>query len=152
MGLDYSLELSTSMKPIQALERLAGQIAGLTWSEDRFSVFGTGVMISAIEPRESWRETLEHGFHFVSTLSVGFRFVSDVDRDRLRSFLLQGTMLLLEHAQDAVLLFNGEHIILQRLGGQLAFNADSGIWRDENWLKSRITTPFERRSLPSPLL
>jgi hypothetical protein len=66
--------------------------------------------------------------------------------------MLQATIILLEHAQDAVLLFNGETIVLQRFGGKLVFNSDYHIFDDDNWLKSRLTTPFERRSLPSPLL
>jgi hypothetical protein len=76
----------------------------------------------------------------------------DADWDRFRQVLLDATLLLLEDAQDAVLLFNGERIEIQRFGGQLAFNAESGYWRDKDWLMSRLTLPFEHRPLPSPLL
>ncbi|HLM42668.1 MAG TPA: SitI3 family protein, partial [Myxococcaceae bacterium] len=64
--------------------------------------------------------------------------------------MLQAT-LLLEHAQDAVLLFNGEIIVLQRFGGKLVFNSEYHLWNDDDWLKSRLPLPFERRPLPSPL-
>jgi hypothetical protein len=65
--------------------------------------------------------------------------------------MLQATMLLLEHAQDAVLLFNGEIIVLQRLGGHLTFNSDHPMWEEE-WLRSWLPLPHERHPLPSPLL
>ncbi|HYO56740.1 SitI3 family protein [Archangium sp.] len=149
MALDYDLHLSTSMKPAQALEKLAGQLTGLAWSEDRFSLFDTTVSICAIENRS---ESIKEAFHFNPTLLVGFRRLFDADWDRFRQVLLDATLLLLDEAQDAVLLFNGERIELQRLGGQLAFNAESGYWRDKDWLKSRLTLPFDWRPLPSPLL
>ncbi|HEX8825817.1 MAG TPA: SitI3 family protein [Archangium sp.] len=147
MALDYDLHLSTRMKPPQAMEKLAGQLTGLTWSDDRFFLFDTSVSICA---SESGFESIKQAFHFTPTLMVGFRRLADADWDRFRQILLDASLLLLEEAQDAVLLFNGERIELQRLGGQLAFNADSGYWRDENWLKSRLTVPFDWRPLPSP--
>jgi hypothetical protein len=95
---------------------------------------------------------IEESFHFTPTLWVGLRRRADADWDRFRQVLLDASLTLLDEAKDAVLLFNGERIELQRLGGQLAFNAESGYWRDEDWLKSRLTLPFEWRPLPSPLL
>lgn len=95
---------------------------------------------------------IEDSFHFTPTLWVGFRRLADADWDRFRDVLLDASLLLLDEAQDAVLLFNGERIEFQRLGGRLAFNAESGYWRDERWLRSRLTRPFDWRPLPSPLL
>ncbi|WNG41283.1 hypothetical protein F0U61_52015 [Archangium violaceum] len=152
MALDYDLDLSTHLKPTQALEKLAGHLAGLAWSEDKSCLFNTDVTISANMPREGWRRIIERGFQFIPTLSVGFRRASDANWDKFRRLLLEAALLLLEDTQDAVLLFNGENIVLQQLGGKLIFNADSSYWADENWLKSRLTVPFERRSLQSPLL
>jgi hypothetical protein len=148
MALDHDLHLSTSMKPAQALEKLAGQLTGLAWSEDRFFLFDTTVSICAIENRS---KSIKDAFHFNPTILVGFRRLFDADWDRFRQILLEATLLLLSEAQDAVLLFNGERIEIQRLGGQLAFNAESGYWCDKEWLKSRVTTPFDWRPLPSPL-
>jgi hypothetical protein len=155
MAIEYDLYLSTSMKPAQALEQLVSQIPALAWSDDRTFVFDTSVQIDAAEPRALMpllQGVIEEAFHFTPTLWVGFRRRFDADWDRFRQVLLDATLLVLDGAQEAVLLFNGERIELQRLGGQLVFNADSGYWRDEEWLRSRLTTPFERRSLSSPLL
>jgi hypothetical protein len=85
-------------------------------------------------------------------LAVSFRYSKEPEHyDDFRQIMLDATLLLLEHAQDAVLLFNGETIVMQRLNGKLAFNSDYHIWDD--WLESgsKVTIPFERRPLPSPL-
>ena len=149
MALEYDLHLSTSMNPKQALEKLADQLTGLDWGEDGFFLYDPSVSICAIE----WRsEPIKDAFHFNPTILVGFRRSFDADWDRFRQVLLDATLLLLDEAQDAVLLFNGERIEIQRFGGQLAFNAESGYWRDKDWLKSRLTLPFDWRPLPSPLL
>jgi len=150
MSLDYDLHLSTRMNPARAMEKLVGQISGLEWSEDGFSLFDTSVSICALESGN--QEFIKDAFHFIPTLIVGFHRAHDADWDRFRRVLLDASLLLLEEAEDAVLLFNGERIELQRFGGQLVFNAESGYWRDENWLKSTLTVPFECRPLPSPLL
>jgi hypothetical protein len=148
MSLDYDLHLSTHLKPMTALEKLAGQLAGLAWSEDRSSLYDTSVFIRAITSKS---DSIEQAFQFTPTLLVGFRRSADADWDRFRQVLLDASLILLEEAQDAVLLFNGERIELQRLGGRLAFNADSGYWRDEDWLRSRLTAPFDWCPLPSPM-
>jgi hypothetical protein len=149
MALEYDLHLSTSTKPEHAMKKLASQIAGLDWSEDRFFLFDKTVSICAIENRS---ESIKDAFHFNPTILVGFRRGFDADWERFRQILLDASLLLLDDAQDAVLLFNGERIELQRLGGQLAFNSESGYWRDKDWLESRLTVPFDWCPLPSPLL
>ncbi|HLM44329.1 MAG TPA: SitI3 family protein [Myxococcaceae bacterium] len=152
MALEYDLDLSTSMKPMQALEKLASQLPGLTWSEDRSFLFDESVQIDATDSRTLTQSIIKDAFHFTPTIIVGFRRSFDADWDGFRQVLLDASLLLLDEAQDAVLLFNGERIELQQLGGQLAFNSESGYWRDKEWLESRLTRPFDWRPLPSPLL
>jgi hypothetical protein len=149
MALDYDLYLSTKMKSAQAMEKLADRFSELNWSEDRFHLFDVTVSVCAIESASS-QEVIQEAFHFTPTLIIGFRRLYDADWDTFRSILLDACLLLLDEAQDAVLLFNGERIELQRIGGQLAFNVESGYWRDEDWLKSRLTIPFEVRPLTPP--
>jgi hypothetical protein len=154
MAREYDLYLAASMKPRQALELLAEQIGGLIWSEDDFCLVHEVVTITAAETRIPGRgpTVVEEVFGFALKVRVGFRFVNNTDYDVFRQIMLRATMLLLEHAQDAVLLFNGEIIVLQRLGGNLVFNVDHHIWDDDDLLKSGVSFPFERRPLPSPLL
>jgi hypothetical protein len=151
MALGYYLEMETQLKPPRALEVLAAWNRELAWSEEGFLLSDSTIITSTSEFYEGWRESIHHGFSFTPTLSVGFRFISNTDYDRFRQLMLQATMLLLEHARDAVLLFNAESIVLQRLGGRLTFNSEQQIW-DDDWLKSRMDASYELRSSPSPLL
>lgn len=150
MALSYSLLLSANMSPRYALELLATHNHGLSWGQDRLSLYAPATTISASEPRESRREAIRLGYGFTPTLSIGFRFVSNTDYEDFRQTMLSATLLLLEHAEAAVLLLNGETTVLQWLNKQLVINSDQR--EDGSWLGSRITIPFELRPLPSPLL
>jgi len=152
MALVYELELSTSMSRMQVLGLLAVQVDGLEQDEEGPFLFGPTITTSVAEPDAMSRKVIKRGFQFEPTLSIGFRFVNNTDYDAFKQIMLRATVLLLAHAQDAVLLFNYEIIVLQRLGGKLVFNSEYHIWDDDDWLKSRLSTPFERRPLPSPLL
>ena len=152
MGLDYSLKLSTTMKPAQAFGLLAEHFEELQWGDENAYLFGPDITITVVDMDKESRSIMEEGFGFRPDLSVGFRFPSNQDYEKFAQILLEGALLLLEHGQDGVLLFNGELIVLQRIWGQLVFNADYRIYDDEHWLEDRVSVPFERRSLPSPLL
>jgi hypothetical protein len=152
MALEYDINLVTSIGNKQALEMLASQIPGLVWGDDHSFLFEPTATITASVTRASTRSLFEDTFHFVPTLRVGFRYVWDSDYDRFKEIMLQATLLLLQHAQDAVLLFNGETIVLQRFGGKLVFNSNYHIFEDDDWLRSRLSLPFERRPLTSPLM
>jgi hypothetical protein len=156
MAIEYELDLSTNVKPTQALELLSSHIGGLTstWNgKNSYYLWGPTIEIDFGEPSRTWPETIKDGFGFIPTLLVGFRFKlkSDTDYDTNKQLMFRAVMLLLEHAQDAVLLSNYELIVLQRLGGKLTFNSDLQLW-DDDWLKGRLTLPHECRPLPSPLL
>ncbi|WP_309892178.1 SitI3 family protein [Archangium sp.] len=152
MALEYDLEMVANINKIQALETLAKRITELQWSDDHSFLVDPTATITARASSASTQSLYKDTFHFVPTLGVGFRFVRHTDYDRFRQIMLQATILLLEHAQDAVLLFNGEIIVLQWFSGKLVFNSEYHIWDDDDWLRSRLALPFERRPLPSPLL
>ena len=147
MALEYTLESSTKMTPTQAMDLLASSHEGLAWGEERFVLYNPTITICATQSLLMTRKVIERGFRFVPDLSVEFRFVSNSDYECFRKTMLLATMLLLAHVQDSVLLFNGEIIVLQRFGGKLVFNSDYHIWDDDDWLKSRLSLPFERRPL-----
>ncbi|WP_309889007.1 SitI3 family protein [Archangium sp.] len=154
MATEYEFDIATDLKTVQALELLSRHIGGLTptWNgKNSDYLVGSTISISGSEPPKGWQELITEGFGFTPTLSVGFRFHNNTDFDVFSEIMFQATMLLLEHAEDAVLLFNYEIIVLQRSGGKLVFNADYQMW-DDDWLEGRPTLPFERRPLPSPLL
>jgi hypothetical protein len=151
MGLDYGLELATELKPEQLLRVLEEQL-GLKWGDEK-SLRSPALWIDVVETSSTGHEIIEEAFHFKPDVLVIFRLnaVSD-DYEEGNRVMLRATMLLLEHGRDGVLLFNGEHIVLQRIGGQLALNADYGGWTDGFELENEIRFPHEKRSLPSPLL
>jgi len=154
MATEYEFDMATDLKTVQALELLSRHISdlALTWNgKNSDYLLGATIETDINEPFRSWQETITRGFGFAPTLAVGFRFKNNTDFDAFSEIMFQATMLLLEHAEDAVLLFNYEIIVLQRLSGKLVFNADYQLW-DDDWLRSRLALPFERRPLPSPLL
>jgi hypothetical protein len=144
--------LSTGLDRAHALGLLAEHIQGLHWGEENAFLFGTDIIVTVIDLDGEARSIVEEGFGFRPSLSVGFRFPSNHDYERFAQAMLWGALLLLEHGGDGVLLFNGEIIVLRRIGEQLVFNADYKLYGDEHWLKGKVSVPFERRSLPSPFL
>ncbi len=152
MGLDYSLKLSTEMTWAHALGLLTKQLQELQWSTEHSSLFSADIIITGAEMDEESRSIIEEGFAFRPNLYAVFRYPSNRDYEKFARTMLKATLLLLEHGRDGVLLFNGELIVLQRLGGQLVFNADYRLYKDERWLKENVPVPFERRPLSSPLL
>jgi hypothetical protein len=158
MALEYDLHLVANINPRRALDLLAEQVGELVWSEGDSCLFHevATITVGASRVVEGRPSAVEEAFGFSPNVRVGFRFRYDVDYDkdyaRFKRLMLQVTTLLLEQAQDAVLLFNGETIVLQRFGGKLVLNADYHVWDDDDWLKSGGPVPFERRPLPSPLL
>jgi hypothetical protein len=150
MALSYNLLLSADMSPRSSLELLVSHAHDLTWGPDWLSLYSPTLTISASEIRESRREAIRLGYGFTPTLSVGFRFISNTDYEDFRRTMLSATLLLLGHAESAVLLLNGETTALWWLDEQLVISSDH--WDDESWLKSQITMPFELHPLPSPLL
>ncbi|QRK12960.1 hypothetical protein JQX13_24755 [Archangium violaceum] len=151
MSLEYGLELSTGLKPQELLRLLEAQLA-LSWGNEK-SLRGPALWIDCVEASRAGRESIEEGFHFSPDVLVIFRLDSNSgEYEEGHRVMLRATMLLLEHGQDGVLLFNGEHILLQRIAGQLVLNADARNWTDGLRLENEIRLPHEKRSLPSPLL
>jgi hypothetical protein len=155
MGLDNSLELATEMKAADALRLLAMRLP-LRWG-DAVHLVGRGVFISAVDGGDVPDVMIEDAFHFRPTLSVGFRIDTGDDEDpgayeEAHRLMLRATMLLLEHSGDGVLLFNGEHVRLQRLGGELVLNENYTNWTDGLCLEIEIRLPHGKRPLRSPLL
>jgi hypothetical protein len=151
MGLDHSLALSTDLKPHPALSLLAGRW-GLAWA-DATHLSGPALWVSAIEPGPEFKRMMAEAFQFRPTLSVGFRLNTNHDGyEEANRVMLRATMLLLERGHEGVLLFNGEHIVLQRLKGLLVLNEDARNWTDERRLEEEIHLPHDKRPLVSPLL
>ncbi len=161
MALSYTLLITTELEPLQALNIVFAGF-NLEWaSSPNAYLFGDGLLVGAyLEDDEDGQSTIKEAFGFIPTIGVWFRFTSPENRDKATSTMFQVTMKLLsqEVSGDAVLLLNGEEIILQRIKGQLFLNDESKLFIDGNsqpWITlflSEITLPYQLRSLPSPLL
>lgn len=152
MATEFSLELATDLSPTQATRLLAEQLR--LRRVDETHLLGPALELSALAVSSGWWSAdIEEGFHFSPNLSVSFRLDSNSE-DYAEGYrvMLRATLLLLGHGRDAVLLFNGELIVLQRLAGQLVLNEDYRLWRDGHHLEEEVTLPHEIRPLPSPLL
>ena len=151
MAEEYFFEIASDIDCAQAkrllVERLDAKLdgEGLVYKAPELLIFG-----SDVKPGRS-RDMTEEDFHFIPSLHFIFRYQREGTFDEFAKLMLRATLVLLDHGQDAILLFNGETITLQRFGGHLAFNTDYALWSNET-LMQEVHVPFEWRSLPSPLL
>jgi hypothetical protein len=152
MGLDYSLYFSTKMKGEQTLDLIGQHIQGLEWDAQHVTFFNADIIITGGALEGMSQSIMEEGFHFRPNMIMLFRHPSNRDREKFVRMLLRGALLLLAHGQDGVLLFNGETIVLQRLGGELLFNSGYRIYEDQHWVEANVPVPITWRLLPSPLL
>lgn len=151
MALEYQLVLSTGSNIASLLETLS-QRSGLVWSADHTFLDGIGVQVSGIAFSRSRQATIEEGFGFRPEAQLFFRMASGPEERRVgyQTMLEVVSEVLRQELGQAVLLFNGETILLQRLAGELILNKDWQPWQNESL--ELITLPYKVQSLPSPLL
>ena len=151
MGLDYTLSLISDMLPSEAVNLMADRLE--LKKVDEAHLVGAAMMASVKQPSRGWQEMIEEGFHFTSTLLILFRLdPNDEGYEQGLRLMLRATQVLLERGKDAVLLFNGEHILLQRSQGRLVLNTEYSHWTQGFRMAGEIWLPHECRPLPSPLL
>lgn len=146
----YGLDLSTKLNAVSAIRLLAERLD--IRASDETHLTREGILIWAKDVTRGLSvEVTEGAFHFTPTLYVGFEIYSDLgDYKGNKRLMIRATMLLLENSQDAVLLFNGEETILQRiLGGRLILNEGTEDW---DTLEGEVYLPHERRPIPSYLM
>lgn len=166
MALSYRLSIATELKPFQALNIVKERL-NLEWSSSSCNsyLFGADISLGAYleddcDEEDSDCATIKEAFGFTPTIAVWFKFINTGNYDKAVCTMFQVTMTLLSQkvSGDAVLLFNGEQIVLQRLKGQLLLNDESKSVIDgksQPWITvflSEITLPYQLRDLPSPLL
>ncbi len=149
MALEFDLSISTEFEPMQTLQILSQRL-GLE-RDSNMNLLAAGVSVSAITKSALGQSVIEDGFGFRPNIAVCFRIYPNEDYEQGKVTLLRATVELLSQVRgDAVLLFNGEEIVLQRIEENLLLNQDKSIWSPLQL--SKITLPYELRSLPSPLL
>lgn len=120
MSLEYELLIGTNSQPLDILNLLSRELE-LEWEETR--LFGPGIVLGATPETHDPQSIMMENFGFQPTLDLWFWLDSQENYQRGKQILLEATMLVLKHLSgDAVLLFNSEYTVLQRISGVLIFN------------------------------
>ncbi len=149
MSLHYDLRIATDLAPKQTLELLANGLK-LRWEEE-CRLVDKGIVLGAMQERQSGQAIIQQAFGFKPTINVWFWLDPNQDYAQGKHSLLIAVIFLLRHLPgDAVLLFNGEIVRLQRINGQLIVNQDFSLWSASEL--AEVELPFDCQPLPSPLL
>jgi len=150
MSLDYELRIVTNWQPQQVSELLATEL-DLQWGEEN-RLFNSGVIAAVFPEKERTQSLMLELYGFQATIDVWFRLKKREDEDLDKETLLRASMLLLGKLPgDAVLLFNYERTVLQRLQGILVFNSQPATWQEAE-LAAGVTSPYYIEPLRSPLI
>lgn len=150
MSLDYELRIVTDWQPQQVSELLATEL-DLQWGEEN-RLFNSGVIAAVFPEKERTQSLMLELYGFQPTIDVWFRLKKREDEDLDKETLLRASMLLLGKLPgDAVLLFNYERTVLQRLQGILVFNSQPATWQEVE-LAAGVMSPYYIERLRSPLI
>lgn len=151
MALSYNLEICTELTPSRTLEAVASTL-GLT-SDCDCSLRGAGVIASAAAEDEIDAALIYDSFGFRPTVNVRFRLLDKSSPLNGDESVIKSVISILAATEgDAVLLFNSEEVILQRIGGRLTLNADWWEQPVTASLRRHVTAPHEVAHVESPLL
>jgi hypothetical protein len=145
MALEYTLEIAGQTQISELAKRLCSVPE---YQQAAEGVIAPGLQVHIGRPNSLEIEMIEEEFRFTPTASVMFRRDKEFEPVAARTSLLRGCVALLEGStDDAVLLFNGETVILLRRNGRLVLNPVEGFWTDE--ALAVIPTPIEFESIQS---
>lgn len=148
MSLEYELRIVTDWQPLDILKLLSRELE-LEWEETR--LFGPGIVLGATPETEHRQSMMMETFGFQPTMDVWFWLDSQENYQRGKQILLEASMLVLSHLPgDAVLLFNSESTVLQRISGFLIFNQKIPLTSKDEIEK--FNQPFYIQPLRSLLL
>lgn len=150
MALDYDLELVSKRSPKQIIDLLVKELQFKSFNEQH--ILGAGVSISVISAAGLGDDLIADAFGFRPTIHIGFRLLHQSDEYEDGKILMtKSVMTMLHHeADDAVFLFQGETVLLQRISGKLVIN---NTWfRDGDPELAYITLPHDSREIQSPLM
>lgn len=129
MSLDYSLALAGNLSAESVCRQLAqtGE-----FSTPMGKLEAPGLYISMLVPSGLSLQIIEEEFHFVPTLDLNFRLDKFQDLDlAVRRILTGAAALLRATPADLSLLFNGEIVLLTRIGGKLELYDTPKFWDAE---------------------
>ena len=123
MSLNYDLEFEKNIEP-QELLRLLVDSCGFQWQQTGIS--GFGLWINAYQEEEDIRILMkEIEFQPRTVVSFSFRSKDNLETEE-RTLIRIVITLLQKFSGNAILLFNYESIVCQRIENQLIFN--KSLW------------------------
>ncbi len=150
MSLNYELRIDTEWEAQQISDFLSKELS-LEWGEES-SLLSPGVLIGVFPEKETRRSIMQLEYGFKPTIDVWFWLNSNRDYEKGKHTLLTASMLLLSKLPgDAVLLFNYERTVLQRIEGTLIFNSQPATWQEAE-LAAEVKLPYYIEPLRSPLI
>lgn len=149
MSLDYELRIETHWEPEQVLEWLKEYVNFQPDSDN--TLYNPGILLGVHRETEKNQTMMQSWFGFKPTLIVWFVLNSCNDYEIGKTTLLKTVVRLLQEIPgDAVLLFNYEYLVLQRIAGELIFNQTGQTWPNSEIIA--VTSQFHLAPLRSPLL
>src|SRR5262249_50375552 len=104
--------------------------------------------VYCLEENPIGKSVIEVAFGFSPSVCVLFRLEKFEDSEVGVITVLRVTIELFRHLSgDAVLLFNGEHVLLLRIRGRLFLNTGRGFWSPSRL--HEVTLPYEEKGIPS---
>jgi len=152
MALEYTLEVSTELEPAQTLQLMFSSIGIETNIEqsDKHGVMvstsGPGFTTYAFSSGDEQRYLTEE-LGITTNVTILFRLDKFANIEVAKTALVRATIELLRQIQrDAVLLFNGEEVVLLQKVGQLTLNKSREFWTPS--YLALVTLPYEMRDIP----
>lgn len=153
MSADYNFDIKTPLSPKQVLE-VAAKGVGTEVPEqlEPYAFRVLGAFAVASEVSELGRKLLLEEYGFAPTVGVTFEYYPSKDKEGGRHAISQGVAAMLREVKgDAVLFYNGEETMLQRIGGNLLLDK---AWSERGWLAAELSAAglkYEVQELASPL-
>ena len=146
MPLDYDLEFEQDIEPKKVLQLLVDSHR-FQWQD--VGISGFGIWINAYkEDEEDIKILTEKRIKFQPQTVVRFSYRSKSDSENEERTLIRAVMTLLNNVSgNAVLLFNCETIVFQRIENQLTFNNNffEKYTADE---MQKLNIPYKLEKLP----
>jgi hypothetical protein len=149
VSLNYELRIDTEWEPQQISDLLSKELSLERGEESR--LLSPGAAIGVFPETEMRRSIMQLEYGFKPTIDVWFWLDSNRDYEKGKHTLLAASMLLLSKLSgDAVLLFNYERTVFQRIQNTLIFNSQSPTWQKAE-LAAEVKLPYYIEPLRSPL-
>ena len=145
MGIEYTLSLHGDIEVASIIDHLT--------SSEEYEDHGTflskeGIKIFVQDAQGLSAQIIEDEFGFYPKIQITFMLNKFSDLALLQKRVI--TMvdsLLRKETGDTVLLFNGESVILLRIGSELRLNKNEKFWQDD--ILSLVNPPYKFETIES---